>query len=73
MRVYSLFFLRRNRYLVKFEKGQYCVVYQLTPWSMNVYYVVYSEYGICKRGMITWKEVYNKIIVLRFYNWKKRG
>lgn len=73
MRIYSLLFLRRNRYLIKFEKGGYCAVYELIPWSVKVYYVVYSDRGICKNGMMTWKEVYEKIILLRLFNWKKRG
>lgn len=73
LRLHIFFTLRKNRYLLKYEKNDCCVVFKMKPWSIKVSYILYNRKAILKKGFLTWKETHNKIILLKLFKWRKRG
>lgn len=69
-RLWSLLHLRKRRYMYRLSKGGYTAVYNLIPWYRFATYEVFDRNGLIKSGAITWKEAYDKIHLLKFFDWR---
>lgn len=69
-RLWVLFALRRSKWRIKLSKGGYIAVFYLTPWHRRAFFRVYDRYEVKKSGVMTFEEVYDKIEILKFFDWK---